>query len=50
MSHRAGQAFADTLMEDVDEEELQKDSDVDDLGQVLQDAHMDCEDYKEKTK
>jgi hypothetical protein len=30
-----GQAFADTLMEDADEEEIPEDDHVDDLGQVL---------------
>jgi len=46
----AGQVFADTLMEDSDEEKLPEDSPADDLGQVLQDAHRDCENDKEKTK
>jgi hypothetical protein len=46
----AGQAFVDTLMEDVDEEEIPKDDHVDDLGHVLQDAHRGCENDKEKAK
>jgi hypothetical protein len=33
-----GQGFADTLMEDADEEEIPEDGRVDDLGQVLKDA------------
>jgi hypothetical protein len=33
-----GQGFADTLMEDADEEEIPEDDRVDDLGQVLKDA------------
>jgi hypothetical protein len=37
-------------MEDVDEEELPEDDHVDDLGMVLQDAHGDCENDKEKAK
>ena len=55
-----GQAFGDTLMEDADEEELLEDSlpedglpedgPVDDLGQVLHDAHRDCENDKDKAK
>ena len=44
----AGQAFANTLMEDADEEELPEDGPADDLGQVLQDAHRDCENDKER--
>ena len=39
----AGQAFADTLMEDADEEENREDSPPDNLGQVLHDAQRDCE-------
>jgi hypothetical protein len=39
----AGQDFADTLMEDADEEEIPEDSHVDHLGQVLKDAQRDCE-------
>ena len=44
----AGQVFADTLMEDSDEEKLPEDGPADDLGQVLQDAHRDCENDKER--
>jgi hypothetical protein len=36
-------------MEDADEE-IPKDGHVDDFGQVLQDAHNDCENDKEKSK
>jgi hypothetical protein len=46
----AGQDFANTLMEDADEEEIPEDGHVDDLGQVLQDAQRDCENDNEKTK
>jgi hypothetical protein len=45
-----GQAFADTLMEDADEEDLPEDGYVDDLAHVLQDAHRDCKNDKEKAK
>jgi hypothetical protein len=44
----AGQDFADTLMEDADEEEILKDDHVDDLGQVVKDAQRDCENDNEK--
>ena len=44
------QAFADTVMEDADEEEVSEDRPIDDLGHVLQDAHRDCENEKEKAK
>jgi hypothetical protein len=46
----AGQDFADTLMEDVDVEEIPEDDHVDDLGQVLKDAQRDCENDNEKAK
>jgi hypothetical protein len=46
----AGQDFADTLMEDADEEEIPEDGHVDDLGQVLKDAKRDCENDNEKAK
>jgi hypothetical protein len=46
----AGQDFADTLMEDADEEEIPEDGHVDDLGQVLKDAQRDCENDNEKAK
>jgi hypothetical protein len=46
----AGQYFADTLMEDADEEEIPEDDHVDDLGQVLKDAQRDCENDNEKAK
>jgi hypothetical protein len=46
----AGQDFADTLMEDADEEEIPEDSHVGDLGQVLKDAQRDCENDNEKAK
>jgi hypothetical protein len=46
----AGQAFADTLMEDTDEEEISEDGHVDDLGQVLKDAQRDYENDNEKAK
>jgi hypothetical protein len=36
-----GQDFADTLMEDADEEEIPEDGHADDLGQVLKDAQRD---------
>jgi hypothetical protein len=45
-----GQAFADTLMEDGDEEETLEDDHVDDLGQVLQNAHRDYKNDNEKAK
>jgi hypothetical protein len=45
-----GQDFADTLMEDADEEEILEDDDVDDLGQVLKDAQRDYENDNEKAK
>jgi hypothetical protein len=45
-----GQDFADTLMEDADEEEIPEDGHVDDLGQVLKDAQRDCENDNEKAK
>jgi hypothetical protein len=45
----AGQAFADTLMEDADEEELPKDEPADNLGWVLQDAHRDCGNDKQSS-
>jgi hypothetical protein len=45
----AGQDFADTLMENADEEEIPEDG-VDDLGQVLKDAQRDCENDNEKAK
>jgi hypothetical protein len=45
-----GQDFADTLMEDADEEEIPEDGHVDDLGQVLKDAQRDCEKDNEKAK
>jgi hypothetical protein len=35
-------------MEDDDEEELPEDGPADDFGHVLQVAHRDCEDDKEK--
>jgi hypothetical protein len=44
------QAFMNTLMEDVDKEKIPEDSHVDDLDQVLQDTHRDCENDKEKEK
>jgi hypothetical protein len=37
-------------MEYVDKEEVPKDNHVGDLGQVLQDAHRDCKNDKEKEK
>jgi hypothetical protein len=46
----AGQDIADTLMEDADKEETPEDGHVDDLGQVLKDAQMDCENDNEKAK
>jgi hypothetical protein len=46
----AGQDFADTLMEDADEEEIPEDVHVDDLSQVLKDAQRDCENDNEKEK
>jgi hypothetical protein len=46
----AGQYFADTLMEDADEEEIPEDDHVDGLGQVLKDAQRDCENDNEKAK
>jgi hypothetical protein len=46
----AGQDFADTLMEDADEEEIPEDGHVDDLGQVLKDAQRDYENDNEKAK
>jgi hypothetical protein len=46
----AGQDFADTLMEDADEEEIPEDGHVDDLGQVLKDAQRDYENDNEKPK
>jgi hypothetical protein len=46
----AGQDFADTLMEDADEEEIPEDGHVDDLGQVLKDAQRDCENDNEMAK
>ena len=45
-----GQDFADTLMEDADEEESLEDGPADDLGQVLQDAHRDYRNDKERAK
>jgi hypothetical protein len=45
-----GQDFADTLMEDANEEEIPKDDHVDDLGQVLKDAQRDCENENENAK
>jgi hypothetical protein len=42
--------FADTLMEDADEEEIPEDGHVDDLGQVLKDAQRDCENDNEQAK
>jgi hypothetical protein len=45
-----GQAFANTVMEDVDEEVIPEDGHVDDLGQVLKDAQRDCENDNEKAK
>ena len=39
----AEQAFADITMEDADDEGLPEDDPANDLGQVLQDAHRDCE-------
>jgi hypothetical protein len=44
------QDFANTLMEDVDEEEILEDGHVDDLGQVLKYAQRDCENDNEKAK
>jgi hypothetical protein len=46
----AGQDFADTLMEDADEEKRSEDGHVDDLGQVLKAAQRDCEKDNEKAK
>jgi hypothetical protein len=46
----AGQDFADTLMEDAEEEEIPKDDHVDDIGQVLKDAQRDYENDNEKAK
>jgi transposase len=46
----AGQDFADTLIEDANEEEILEDGHVDDLGQVLKDAQRDCENDNEKAK
>jgi hypothetical protein len=46
----AGKAFADTLIEDANEEEIMEDGHIGDLGQVLHDAHRDCENDKEKAK
>jgi hypothetical protein len=46
----ASQDFADTLMEDADEEEIPEDGHVDNLGQVLKDAQRDCENDNEKAK
>jgi hypothetical protein len=46
----AGQAFADTTMEDADEEELPEDGPATELGQVLQDAHRDAVNDKERAK
>jgi hypothetical protein len=54
----AGQDFADTLIEDADEEEIPEekkeeipeDDHVGDLGQVRKDAQRDCENDNEKTK
>jgi hypothetical protein len=46
----AGQDFADTLMEDADEEEIPEDVHVHDLSQVLKDAQRDCENDNEKEK
>jgi hypothetical protein len=37
-------------MKDADEEEIQEDDHVDDLGQVLKDAQRDCENDNENTK
>jgi hypothetical protein len=37
----AWQDFADTLLEDADEEEIPEDGHVDDLGQFLKDAQRD---------
>jgi hypothetical protein len=44
----AWQDFADTLMEDADEEEIPEDDHVDGLGQVLNDAQRDCENDNER--
>jgi hypothetical protein len=46
----AGQAFADTLMEDTEKEEISEDIHVDDLGQVLKVAQRDCGNDNEKAK
>jgi hypothetical protein len=46
----AGKDFADTLMEDADEEDIPEDGHVDDLGQVLKDPQRDCENDNEKAK
>jgi hypothetical protein len=46
----AGQDFADTLMEDADEEEIPEEGHVDDLGQVLKDAQRDYENDNEKAQ
>jgi hypothetical protein len=37
-------------MEDSNEEEVPEDGHVDDLGQVLKDSQMDCDNYNEKAK
>jgi hypothetical protein len=46
----AGQDFADTLMEDADEEQILEDGHVDDLGQVPKYAQRDCENDNEMVK
>jgi hypothetical protein len=45
-----GQDFADTLMEDADDEEIPEDGHVDDLDQVLKYAQRYCENDNENEK
>ncbi|XP_022680679.1 uncharacterized protein LOC101759230, partial [Setaria italica] len=46
----AGQAFAGTTMGEADEDEFAENDPTDDLGQVIRDAHRDCETEKEAAK